>query len=245
MFWKFLLVAALLVSGLGFSSDSIQALADATTSCTPGQYDMVDWMVLDSSMRTGGHLSGSSNPLYSELSSGKFYWTKGGRGYPSDIQLFDDKYIYLWITELDWNDPTTFKKFSYNTNMPLAPRCASGGFPGSTIRVPDTSYDIYTDCSHHTQHTLRKGINEVWGPYNFSLGGNLPANTPTLVVSYRYNCDNGYANCSDKEEYYLQQKHGLVQWIHYTLNKGKYEQQQKSVFNKLVAGSVPPKFQCF
>jgi hypothetical protein len=66
----------------------------------------------------------------------------------------------------------------------------------------------------------------------------------TLVVSYRYNCSN-YGNCNDKEEYYLAQQYGLVQWVHYTLNSGKYVQQQKSVFNTLSAGTTSPKFSCF
>ena len=153
-------------------------------------------------------------------------------------------YIYLWITEYAWNDPTTFKKFLNNTNVPLAPRCAKGGFPGSRMQVSDTSYGIYTDCNHFTRHILGKGINEVWGPYNYSFGGDLNKQLPTLVVSYRYNCDDSYGNCSDKEEYYLVQKYGLVQWVHYSLVDSKY-QQQKSVFNQFALGVSLPKFQCF
>jgi hypothetical protein len=33
--------------------------------------------------------------------------------------------------------------------------------------------------------------------------------------------------------------------VHYTLISGSYQQQQKSVFNKLSAGVTVPKFQCF
>src|SRR5205814_7802595 len=161
------------------------------------------------------------------------------------IQLYDNKYIYLWITEYAWNSPTTFKKFSYNTNMPLAPRCAKGGFPGSVIKVSNTSYDIHTSCNSYTRHTLKQGINQVWGPYYLSFGGTLPKNMPTLVVSYRYNCDLNYGKCGDKEEYYLSKHYGLVQWVHYSLVDGSYKQQQKSVFNKLSAGTAIPKFQCF
>ena len=129
--------------------------------------------------------------------------------------------------------------------MPLTARCSKGGFPGSSITVSNTNYDIYTDCTHHTTHSLKKAVNEVWGPYSLSFGGSLPNNMSTLVVSYRYNCDNNYSNCSDKEEYYLSQKYGLVQWVHYTLVGGVYQQQQKSVFNQLSAGITVPKFQCF
>jgi hypothetical protein len=83
---------------------------------------------------------GNSNPLYSSIGGGKLYWTKGGNGAPWDIQLYDSKYIYLWITESNWNNYSSYKKFSNNTNLPLVPRCAKAGFPGSTIKVPNTSY---------------------------------------------------------------------------------------------------------
>jgi hypothetical protein len=78
-----------------------------------------------------------------------------------------------------------------------------------------------------------------------SFGGKLPGNLKTLVVSYRYNCNN-YSNCNDKEEYYLAQQYGLVQWVHYSRNRsGAYVQQQKSVFNSLSGGTTTPKFACF
>jgi len=78
-----------------------------------------------------------------------------------------------------------------------------------------------------------------------SFGGNLPGNLPTLVISYRYNCDASYGNCGDKEEFYLTQRYGLVQWVHYALVKGTYQQQQKSVFNTLKGGGTTPNFPCF
>jgi hypothetical protein len=78
-----------------------------------------------------------------------------------------------------------------------------------------------------------------------SFGGNLPNNLATMVVSYRYNCDNAYSNCSNKEEFYFTQKYGLAQWVYYVLVNGKYQQQQKSVFNALKSGTATPNFACF
>jgi hypothetical protein len=206
------------------------ASAETTISCPAGTHDMLDWMTLDSDLRSSHHLTGTANPLYSIVWRDKFYWTKGGNGFPC---------------EYAWNYPNTYKKFSGNTNMPFAPRCAKNGFPGSTIKVSNTAYDIYTDCNSFTSHNLKKGANQVWGPYYFSSGGSLPSKMPTLVVSYRYNCDSNYANCGDKEEYYLGKRYGLVQWVHYSLIDGSYKQQQKSVFNQLASGTAVPKFQCF
>ena len=240
---RFMLGIALLGAWLGIYG-VVPAQAESTMSCPAGTYDMLDWMTLDSNLRFTDHMSGSANPLYTEIMANKFYWTKGSGGYPWDIQLYDSTFIYLWITEYAWNSPNTYKKFSYNTNEPLAPRCAKAGFPGSSIKVPNTSFDIYTDCTHYTRHNLGTGVNEVWGPYYLSFGGRLPNNLKTLVISYRYNCTN-YQNCNDKEEYYLAQQYGLVQWVHYAMNSGKYVQQQKSVFNTLTPGIASPKFACF
>jgi hypothetical protein len=240
---RFMLALALFAAWMSIQG-ATAAAAESTMSCPAGSYDMLDWMTMDSSLRSTNHLSGTANPLYTEVMPGKFYWTKGGNGYPWDIQLYDSSYVYLWITEFAWNSPNTFKKFSYNTNEPLAPRCAKAGFPGSSIKVPNTTYDIYTDCSHYTRHTLGTGVNEVWGPYYLWLGGKLPSKLKTLVVSYRYNCSS-YQGCRDKEEYYLTQQYGLVQWVHYSLMSGKYVQQQKSVFNSMTSGATSPKFACF
>ena len=221
------------------------AHAETTISCPSGTYDMLDWMTLDSNMRGSFHMSGNANPLYTNMGGGKFYWTKGAGGGPWDIQLVDKNYIYLWITELNWNDLHTFKKFANNTNEPLVPRCAKAGFPGSQIRVPNTSYQTYSDCSHFITQNLGTGVNQVWGPYNITLGGNLPNNLKVLVASYRYNCNSSYANCGDKEEYYFAQKYGLVQWVHYSLSSGSYVMRQKTVFNTLKSGTTTPVFPCF
>lgn len=238
------LAAAMLLCAMLLATAPI-AQAETTTICPSGTYDMLDWMTMDSDLRSTKHLTGTANPLFSSLFPGKFYWVKGNKGYPWDIQLYDDKFIYLWITEYAWNSPNTFKKFSNNKNMPLALRCAKAGFPGSTIKVSNTSYDINTDCNISTRHNLKKAVNQVWGPYNLSFGGNLPKDIPTLVVTYRYNCNLNYDNCGDKEEYYLSKRYGLLQWVHYNLIKGSYQQQQKSVFNQITAGTATPRFQCF
>src|SRR5205807_9096753 len=119
----------------------------------------------------------------------------------------------------------------------LVPRCATAGLPGSTIKVANTNYDLHTNCSQTCSVTLglQNGINQVWGPYYLSLGGSLPSNLKTLVISYRYNCNANY-QCNDKEEYYVTQRYGLVQWIHYIRipANGTYAQLQKTIFNKLV-----------
>ena len=241
-----LIIATLILVCLGYPTRSA---AQSTITCPSGTYDMLDWMTLDSSLRSTYHLEGTSNPLYTVMQPGKFYWVKGGGGYPWDIQLYDNNYIYLWITELSWTVPQSYKKFTNNTNLPLVPRCAIAGTPGSTIRVANTNYDLHTNCAQSCSVTLglQNAINQVWGPYYFSFGGSLPSNLKTLVISYRYNCDSTYQICNDKEEYYVAQRYGLLQWVHYIRipATGAYAQLQKTIFNKLVVGVVTPDFPCF
>ncbi len=240
----FILKIALLIAAVSYASP---ANAETTINCPAGTYDMLDWMTLDSDLRATYHLEGSSNRLYTVMQPGKFFWIKGALGYPWDIQLYDNSNVYLWITELAWNVPDSYKKFTNNNNLPLTARCASAGFPGTTVRASNTNYDLHTNCSQSCSVTLglQTSINEVWGPYYLSLGGTLPGNLKTLVVSYRYNCDANYQNCRDKEEYYVTQRYGLVQWIHYVFANGSYAQLQKSIFNTLVPGVVKPYFPCF
>ncbi|HEV2715015.1 MAG TPA: hypothetical protein VGU64_07085, partial [Terriglobales bacterium] len=199
--------AAFLLCFVFLRSDLAQA--ESTITCPSGTYDMLDWMTMDSDLRSQYHMEGTSNPLYTIVQqsggqSGKFYWIKGGLGYPWDIQLYDANYIYLWITELSWTVPRSYKKFTNNKNLPLVPRCATAGLPGSTIKVANTNYDLHTNCSNTCSVTLglQNAINQVWGPYKLSLGGSLPSNMPTLVISYQYNCNATYSKCIDKEEYY-------------------------------------------
>lgn len=236
--------AAMFICGLA----PIAAHAESTISCPPGTYDMLDWMTLDSDLRSTYHMEGTSNPIYTIIEPDKFYWVKGGSGYPWDIQLYDSKYIYLWVTELDWIVPQSYKKFTNNTNMPLVPRCATAGSPGSTIKVANTNFDLHTNCSNSCSVTLALesgALNQVWGPYTYSFGGDLPNNLKTLVISYRYNCDSNYVTCKDKEEYYLTQRYGLVQWVHWVWVNNAYGQVQKTVLNRLVTGIVTPYFPCF
>ncbi len=211
--------------------------------CKPNQYDMLKWM---SPQMPSSTFNGHYNVLYP--TSGTFYWIKSPNGFPWDVDTFDDKYVYQWITEYDWNDPTTYKIFQ--KPLPWMPRCvdipqAPGKLTTITLAPEDSTYDLHTSCSSFTTKQLSYVVNELWGPSNMSFGG-TPAK-PTLTLVYRYACDKDYSKCTYKEEFYLQEDMGLVQWKYYALDSnGAYAQQNMSVHaTTLVPGTVEPVHPCW
>jgi hypothetical protein len=67
-----------------------------------------------------------------------FSTTDGNWAFPADVDLFDTNYVYLWITEIDWNNPYSYKAFNSDNNnysFPFVPRCALPGT--STIQIPE------------------------------------------------------------------------------------------------------------
>ncbi|MGC2198511.1 MAG: hypothetical protein WA628_27830 [Terriglobales bacterium] len=250
---KHLPVLALLV---GLTGCGVNMANPADPHLTPTAnlaqtYDMLSWMTMSPTLSSDHHMAGTANPLYTKKTSTRMYWTKAASGYPWDIQLFDQNYIYLWVTELDWMNPRSFKAFHSprlgKFNLPLVPRYAKGGFPGSSVKISDSSYEIHSDCNTFVTKNLGHVINEVWGPYKESLGGQLPSNLPTLVISYRYSCDANYANCANKEEFHVAKPYGLVKWQHQSLGgNGTYNPPDNvTYFNHVVSGQTSPITSCF
>jgi hypothetical protein len=248
-----LFVTLLSLTGCGVNSSNPASpnLMPTAVPSTPTTYDMLAWMTMRSDLGVNHHMAGTANPLYTSVQSDRFYWTKMAGGYPWDIQLYDKNYIYLWVTELDWFNPRTFKAFKSpitgKFNLPLAPRFAKGGYPGSTIKISDSTYEIHSDCDSFVTKNLGHVINEVWGPYKESLGGQLPPDLQTLVISYRYSCDANYSNCGDKEEFHVAKPYGLVKWQHQSMGaNGTYNfPDNMTYFNQVVSGQTTPITACF
>jgi hypothetical protein len=247
-----LLVLLICLAGCGVQNPNPAAPNLPTATSNSAQtFDMLAWMTMRPDMSVTHHMAGTANPLYTNMTSDRYYWTKTAAGYPWDIQLYDKNFIYLWVTELDWQNPRTFKVFRSpklgNFNLPLVPRFAKGGFPGSSIKISDSTYEIHSDCNTFVTKNLGHVINEVWGPYKESLGGQLPNNLQTLVISYRYSCDQNYSKCANKEEFHVAQPYGLVKWQHQSLGaNGTYNPADNvTYFNKVVSGQTTPITSCF
>lgn len=245
------LLVCLLGCGMNNPNPAAPDLLPVAKSSYTGTYDMLNWMTMRSDLSVNHHMAGTANPLFTKKTSNRFYWTKTNAGFPWDIQLYDQKYIYLWVTELDWQNPRSYKAFRSpklgKFNLPLVPRYAVGGYPGSKIKISDSSYEIHSDCTTFVRKNLGHVINEVWGPYKESLGGQLPDNLSTLVISYRYSCDSNYENCKDKEEFHVAKPYGLVKWQHQSLNSDGYYNRPDNVtyFNKIAEGQTSPVTACF
>jgi hypothetical protein len=264
MLYKFrlLLVAAACI-GLSFP---VKTYAEQTISCPAGQYDMLDWLTLDSDLRDSNFLAGADLPQYTAVwandPSPKYFWLKGSSGHPWDINLFDNSYIYRWKTEGDnaWNDPTSFKKAYTNTNKPFIARCANAGSPGWRQAIPptgtpfNTQYGVYQSCQLVEVRNLNWVVNELWGPYSENFGGNIPNPITTLVVSYRHGCtknQDGSYSCKEKEAYHLAQRYGLVQWQHFSSNNTcdihgncTWTNDNTSTHSTLSPGSAVPDTPC-
>ena len=266
---KYFIVLALVVCLVGCGAP-LNTAAPAASTSQPGQqspppppppapqpqvqtYDMLTWMTMDPTLASSHHMSGTANPVYTNVATDRFFWTKTGQGYPWDIQLYDNNYIYLWVTELNWQNPSTYKVFHDpvlgDYNLPLVPRFAQGGFPGSkvTVAASSSTYETHSDCNTFITQKLGGVVNTVWGPYSETLGGDLPDNLQTLVISYQYSCDSSLQNCKNKEEFHVAKPYGLVKWQHQKLQAdGTYASPDNVTYlNKLATGQVKPYTVCF
>lgn len=249
-------VLAVVALSLTFTGATV-VMAESTISCPSGKIDILDWLTLDANLRGTKHMHGSpggAGPIYTHLWPDKYFWIKNAAGDTMDINLYDSSFVYLWYTELTWNSPYDYRKHTYDFNMPMSPRCATPGYPGSTITITNSSYSVYQNCSLTGVHDVLRVVFDLWGPYTAGqpgqeawrtpIGGDIPNSTEVYVLSYRYGCNSQFSNCGDKEEYVLTKKWGLVRWEHFRLINGQYVSQQKPTFNQVKSGVVSPFAPC-
>jgi hypothetical protein len=231
--------------------------AESTISCPAGTIDALDWLTLDSDLRTSKHMIGpNSSAMWTVVWPDKYWWIKTPNGDTWDVFLYDSQMIYLWLTEESWNHPFNYKRNSLNTNFPAVPRCVQPGYPGSSIPISYTGYKTAINCVEGPEQFLGKSVMEWWGPYTAgnpgvepglrpAIGGQIPNNTPVYTLSYRWGCDNSYGNCSAKEEYIVAQRYGLVQYNFWNLVNGQYTLALDVIFNAQASGATTPYFPCF
>ena len=151
-------------------------------------------------------------------------------GYPWDINLFDDNYVYLWITENNWGDAYSYKAFnngSSNNSMLFTRRCVVPGDGGATSVLvnypPNTPGETNTteyftvpsgnptytssDCNSSTQAGLEYSIMTVEAVQSNSytlydtLNNNQPVSLSIVPVTYQWDCKSQSGNCGTEETF--------------------------------------------
>lgn len=210
----------------------------STTTCTgKGDWDVLSVMMMDPGLAAGNHMEGLTNGspsayIYTiwDQTGDKVYYVKNPQGNPWDINLYDSKYIYQWVTELQsyqgvnhWNDPTSCKKFNNGSDkstadysMRWAARCAvPGGASSSMWNTPssqpnDTNYYTYVD---KVRQTLSQNLDYskllLQKTGTMTITDNRPK-TPkkfsitTMPLEYDYSCSvtNNVNSCKNREVFY-------------------------------------------
>jgi hypothetical protein len=196
----------------------------STISCPAGHgyWDILSVMMMDPGLASNYHMEGITNGLPSSYvytiwdpSQTKVYYVKNPQGNPWDVNLYDSKYIYQWVTELDvwngvnhWNDPTSCRKLNNGSqtstadfSMRWAARCAAPGGENSAFWNPpppnlsdNTNYFTYVDQVLQSQaQNLGYAFLKVGTTGKMTITDNR-ANPPasfsitTLPLQYNYSC---------------------------------------------------------
>jgi hypothetical protein len=186
---------------------------------------------------------------------GQWKHVKNVQGWPWDLKLYDEHYIYDWITEKDWTSgPRAFKKFIQNhlsftgqlqDGVIMLPRFAdslSAGFNSTTI-ADQTTYATFENCLQvGPAISLGTISHHLRGPFLIDHAGDVGPQ-PTYIHQYYWK-NNGVPTL---EENYYALHYGWVAWKLQTLNQktGLYETVQTTISNKLVAGTPQIVFPCF
>jgi hypothetical protein len=263
--------------------------AQATTTCPQGQWDMADVVMMDQSLRNANyHLEGlitspsdptgtksylaESIPNTNNNSTGKLQYVKtyqpvsglsGTYGYPWDINLYDQNFIYLWVTEQTWSEPWAYKKFnsgSSDYSMQLTRRCVLPGDGATSLIIvqppsmnssnnthyiiqPTTLTNSAADCKAASSTSdLKYARMEVQAPQsNFLFYDDVhgtQGDITVVPVYYDYTCVTGNGtngDCKYREIFTYNNTYGWVKWDYYKWDsaKGMWAWQKTSVHNHL------------
>lgn len=188
-------------------------------SCPSGQSDVMQYFAMSKARRGKYFLEGTPNSIYTQVfpdqdfgAEGYWFWLKSPKAHGFDVKAFDEKYVYMRSTELEWKDNRTFKRFVHD--LPIAARCVADNKAGPEIRVDDTRFDYYRDCRPFKSSKIGKAVLTLDAPEEMDAGGNL-GRLSTRVLHYHYDCDRQFDHCRQEEQFFLANGYGLWQWKHF------------------------------
>ena len=187
-------------------------------SCPSGQDDVMHYFAMSQDRRANHYLEGKPNSIYTEVfpdqdfaAEGYWFWLKSPKAHGFDVKAFDQKYVYMRSTELEWKDNRTFKRFVHD--LPIAARCVPPDKAGPQIKVADTSFQYYRDCQPFKSSKIGKAVLDLDAPEEMDAGG--LGRVSTRVLHYHYDCDKDFDHCRQEEQFFLANGFGLWQWKHF------------------------------
>ena len=241
-----LLLACLVVGAVALAREKHdkQASSDGSLfSCPAGEEDAMQYFVMRKDLREDHYLSGETNPSYTKIfpdvdfaPSGYWFWLKSPEAHGFDIKAFDEKYVYIRGTELEWKDNRTFKRKEQDNA--LSTRCVPVNGASPTQRVSNARFNFYENCKPYKSSTLGTIVDDLDAPEMMDAGGDI-GEVSTRVLHYRFNCDKHFENCKDEEQSFLGKGYGRWKWVHL-----KYGEVVKTTvvnhISKGTAYAIPP-----
>lgn len=185
-------------------------------------------------------------PIDPESGYGQWKHIKNMQGWPWDLNLYDNHFVYDWVTEgkNGWSSdpnvgPKSYKKFIQNHTNPITGKFDDGlvMFPRyvdtarnnliTVIPKEQTSYVVFENCKQvGPAVSLGPVIMVLTGPYMINHGGDV-GEQPTLIHQYYW--ING--NVPVLEENYYALDFGWIAWKFQRLNAttGFYEITNQTV----------------
>jgi len=144
-------------------------------SCPAGQEDAMQYFVMRKDLRENHYLSGEANPSYTKMfpdvdfaPTGYWFWLKSPEAHGFDIKAFDEKYIYIRGTELEWKDNSTFKRKEQDT--PLTARCVPVNGASPVERVSNARFSFYENCKAYKTSSLGTIVDNLDAPEMMDAG---------------------------------------------------------------------------
>jgi len=103
-------------------------------------------------------------------------------------------------------------------------------------------YQSYSQCAPNLTQPLGNVVNSISAPSWVNVGN--VGTVRTRYFSYKYSCNQYYANCQYMEVYSLGFGIGLYDWKYYVNQRGSYVLQQESMINNQQGGQTTPSLPC-
>jgi hypothetical protein len=195
-------------------------------------------------------------PVDPAVGVGQWKHVKNPQGWPWDIHLYDNRYIYDFVTEVSWEaGPRAYKKFIQNHTGPtigilkdgliMFPRYvqSNSNLFDLDIEPELTQYATFKDCTQvGPAQSLGLVHQRLRGPFQIDSGGDV-GSQPTLIHQY-YWSNNGVPTL---EENHFALNYGWTQWnlLELDSSTGLYRLKQSTTRNTLAPAVPTINFPCF